>query len=167
MVRRVFKKTSKSSKLDALIEKYNIPKEFLSINRKTVSRAVAIGVFVALIPMPMQMLLIVFLLPIFRFNAPIGLLMCWLSNPFTMPPIYYIEYLTGNWLLMNENNLDVEMTLEWFESNLGNIFIPLYTGTLFYAVIFSITLYFSINYLWIKSVHKEKHEKRTKRELRK
>jgi uncharacterized protein (DUF2062 family) len=164
MVRRVFKKSTKSSKIDALITKYKIPKEFLAINRKTVTRAVAIGAFVALIPMPMQMLLIVFLLPIFRFNAPIGLLMCWFSNPLTMPFMYYIEYLTGNWLLMRSNALEVELTLKWFQENLGNIFIPLYTGTLFYAVIISTTLYFGINYLWAKSVHKEKSEKRQQRE---
>jgi len=163
MVRKVFKKTRKSSKLDALIKKYNIPKEFLSINRKTVSKAVAIGAFVAVIPMPMQMLLIVFLLPIFRFNALIGLLMCWFSNPLTMPFMYYIEYLTGNMLLMNENALEVELTMEWFEANIGNIFIPLYTGTFFYAVTLSVTFYFLINYLWIKSVHKEKHEKRSQK----
>jgi uncharacterized protein (DUF2062 family) len=156
MVRRVFKKSTKSSKLDALIQKYKIPKEFLAINRKTVTKAVAIGAFVALIPMPMQMLLIVFLLPIFRFNAPIGLLMCWLSNPVTMPFMYYIEYLTGNWLLMNQDRLNVELTLEWFKANLGNIFIPLYTGTLFYAVIISVSLYFGINYLWARSVRKER-----------
>jgi len=162
MVRRVFKKSTKSSKLDALITKYKIPKEFLAINRKTVTKAVAIGAFVALIPMPMQMLLIVFLLPIFRFNAPIGLLMCWLSNPITMPFMYYIEYLTGNWLLMNKDSLNVELTLEWFKANLGNIFIPLYTGTLFYAVTISITLYFGINYLWARSVKKERDERKNR-----
>jgi len=163
MVRKVFKKTRKMSKLDALIEKYNIPREFLSINRRTVSKAVAIGAFVAVIPMPMQMLLIVFLLPLFRFNAPIGFLMVWLSNPLTMPFIYYIEYLTGNALLMNNNALEVELTIKWFEENIGNIFIPLYVGTFFYAIILSTSLYFLINYLWIKSVHKEKHSKRSKK----
>ncbi len=161
MVRKVFKKTSKSSKLDALIEKYHIPKEFLSINRKTVSRAVAIGAFVAVIPMPMQMLLIVFLLPIFRFNAPIGLFMVWLSNPLTMPFMYYIEYITGNILLMRNSALDVEMSLEWFQQNMGNIVIPLYVGTFFYAILLSTFLYILINYLWIKSVHNEKKKKRS------
>jgi hypothetical protein len=164
MVRKVFKNTAKSSKLDAIIEKYKIPKEFLSINRRTVSKAVAVGIFVALIPMPMQMLLIVFLLPIFRFNAPIGLSMVWLSNPLTMPFMYYIEYITGNALLMGSETLDVQMTLEWFQENLGNIFLPLYVGTLFYAVILSISLYFGINYLWMKSVHEERKSKKEKKE---
>ncbi len=163
MVRKVFKKTSKSSRLDALIEKYHIPKEFLSINRKTVSKAVAIGAFVAVIPMPMQMLLIVFLLPIFRFNAPIGLFMVWLSNPLTMPFMYYIEYVTGNMLLMRESPLNVEMSLEWFQHNMGNIVIPLYVGTFFYAILLSTFLYFLINYLWVKSVHNEKKEKRSRK----
>lgn len=59
MIRRTLKKTSKSEKLKAFIEKYKIPREYLSTNRKMVSRAVLIGLFIAFIPMPMQMLAVV------------------------------------------------------------------------------------------------------------
>ena len=162
MIRKVFKKKSTSKKLDAIIKKYKIPPEFLLTNRKSVSRAVAIGIFVALIPMPMQMLLIIFLLPIFRFNAPIGLAMVWLSNPFSMPIMYYIEYLTGNFLLGYPPVEKIDISLKWFENNLDNILVPLYTGTLFYAIIISSITFYAINHLWFHSVHKEKKRRRKK-----
>ena len=91
-MRKTLKKTSKHPKLQALIKKYKIPPEYLSTSRRMVSRAVFLGLFIAFIPMPMQMLAVIAFMPFFKFNVPIGLAMCWLSNPFTMPPMYYIRF---------------------------------------------------------------------------
>ncbi len=142
------------------MKKYKIPRELLSINRKMVSRAILVGMFIAMIPMPMQMLAVLFVVPFFRFNVPIGVSLVWITNPFTMPFIYYIEYVTGNFLLMQEGVQDMQMTLEWFTQNIGDIFIPLYVGTLFYSVLFSVGGYYLVNFLWIISVKKEKKEGR-------
>ena len=81
--------------------------------------------------------------------------MCWLSNPFTMPPMYYMEYLTGSFFLGTEVQ-DVEMTVEWFSENIDDIFIPLYTGTLFYSVVASLSAYWAVNYFWHGSVHRDR-----------
>lgn len=155
MIRKTLKNTSKSEKLKALLEKYKIPREYLSTNRRMVSKAVFLGLFIAIIPMPMQMLAVVALMPFTKFNVPIAIAMCWLSNPFTMPPMYYIEYLTGSFLLGTELQ-EVEMSLEWFSNNIDNIFIPLYTGTLFYSVLVSSLAYYLVNYFWKSSVEKDK-----------
>jgi uncharacterized protein (DUF2062 family) len=154
MIRKTFKNLNASEKLRALTQKYNIPFEYLSANRKMISKGVFIGLFIAFIPMPMQMLAVVAIIPFARFNVPIALAMCWLSNPLTMPPMYYMEYLTGSFILGMETT-PVEMTLEWFSKNIGNIFIPLYVGTAFYSVIVSSTAYYIINHLWRSSVKKD------------
>ena len=91
MVRKNLKKISKSDKLKAFIKKYKVPSEYLSTNRRMVSRAVLIGLFIAFIPMPMQMALVLAMMIFVKFNVPIGLAMCWISNPFTMPPMYYMN----------------------------------------------------------------------------
>ena len=161
MIRKIFKKKSGPSKFDAILDKYKIPREFLAFNRRTVSRGVAIGLFVGLIPMPMQMVVIVMLLPIFRFNVLVGFSMVWLSNPVTMPFMYYVEYLTGNFLLGLDGIENIELSLDWFKNNLDDILIPLYVGTLFYCVTISSSAYYLINYLWIRSVHKEKKHRKT------
>ena len=155
MVRKNLKKVSKSEKLKAFIKKYKVPSEYLSTNRRMVSKAVLIGLFIAFIPMPMQMLLVLAMIPFFKFNVPIALAMCWLSNPFTMPPMYYMEYLTGSFILGTEI-APVKMTLEWFSENLDDIFIPLYTGTLIFSVTGSLSAYWLVNHFWKGSVHRDK-----------
>ncbi|MFC2074339.1 DUF2062 domain-containing protein [Campylobacterota bacterium] len=160
MMRKIFKKKKSNPKIDAIMKKYKIPRELLSINRKMVSRAIFVGMFIAMIPMPMQMLAVIMVVPFFRFNVPIGVSLVWITNPFTMPFIYYIEYITGNFLLMQEGVHDMQMTLEWFTENIGDIFIPLYVGTLFYSILFSVGGYYLVNFLWIASVKKEKNKAR-------
>jgi len=155
MIRKTLKKTSKHQKLKAFIKKYKIPREYLSTNRRMISKAVFIGLFIAFIPMPMQMLAVLALMPFFKFNVPIALAMCWFSNPFTMPPMYYMEYLTGSFFLGSEP-LEVQMTLDWFSNNIDNIFIDLYVGTLFYSVVGSSLGYWLVNHFWKGSVHKDK-----------
>jgi len=155
MIRKTLKNTSKHEKLQAFIKKAKIPREYLSANRTMISRGVLIGLFIAFIPMPMQMAAVLLFVPFVKFNVPIGLAMCWLSNPITMPPMYYVEYLTGSFLL-GIKPAPVEMTLTWFSSNLDNIFIPLYFGTALFSIFGSISGYLLVNYLWKLSVERDK-----------
>ncbi|KYJ85963.1 DUF2062 domain-containing protein [Sulfurovum riftiae] len=166
MIRRTFKKKQLSAKLDAFIEKYNLPREYLSINRKSVSRGIFVGLFWGFIPMPMQMMAVLFTTPLFRFNVPIAISMVWLSNPITMPPMYYMEYLTGNFFLGREGIEDVELTMDWFSHHWDDIVVPLYVGTSFYSIVVSSLVYLLVNRLWIASVRKEKSEKDIKRKER-
>lgn len=156
MIRRNLKKISKSEKLKAFIKKYKIPPAFLSTNRKMVSKAVLIGLFIAFIPMPMQMAVVLAVMPFTRFNVPIALAMCWLSNPFTMPPMYYMEYLTGSFIMGSEP-LHVEMTFDWFSSNIDKIFVDLYVGTIPYSVFGSLGGYWLVNHFWKGSVDRDKN----------
>jgi len=163
MIRKTLKKTSKSDKLKTFIKKYNIPPEYLSTNRKMISRAVLIGLFIAFIPMPMQMALVLAIMPFFKFNVPLALAMCWLSNPLTMPAMYYVEYLTGSYLIGSEI-APVELTIEWFSEHMDDIFIPLYVGTFFFSSIGSSLAYWAINYFWHGSVHRDRKKHRHHRE---
>ena len=155
MIRKTLKKTSKHKKIRDFIKKYKIPPEYLSTNRRMISRAVLIGLFIAFIPMPMQMAAVLLFIPFVKFNVPVALAMCWLSNPITMPPMYYMEYLTGSFLLGIKPE-PVQMTLEWFANNLDNIFIPLYFGTAIYSVFGSLLGYLLVNCLWKLSVHEDR-----------
>jgi len=155
MIRKTLKKTSKSEKFKSLLKKYKVPQHYLATNRRMVSRAVFLGIFIAFIPMPLQMLAVLAFMPILRFNVPIALAMCWLSNPFTMPPMYYMEYITGTFLL-GIDVVDVEMSIEWFSNNIDDIFIPLYVGTFFFSSIVSSLAYWTVNHFWHGSVHRDK-----------
>ena len=163
MIRKFFrKKASGKGKLDTFLEKYKLPRAYFNINRRMVTKGVFVGLFWGFIPMPMQMLAVVATTPFMRFNVPIAIAMVWLSNPFTMPPMYYMEYLTGNLILGKEGIDDIELTIDWFSSHMGDIFLPLYVGTAFYSLIVAGSVYALLNWLWIRSVKEEKSEKRKK-----
>jgi uncharacterized protein (DUF2062 family) len=162
MIRRLFKKRKKDKSPNRIIkalEKYNIPQEYFSINRKSISRGVGIGLFWGFIPMPFQMAGVVATTPFIRFNVPIAIAMVWLSNPLTMPAMYYMEYLTGNFILGREGVGEVELTMEWFSNHWSDIVVPLYVGTAFYSIVVAFLIYLAINWCWKFSVLREKKSK--------
>lgn len=159
MIRKIFKKKQTNHKLQQFIDKYRIPREYLAINRKSISRGVFVGLLFGFIPMPLQMLAVLAVTPFLKFNVPIAISMVWLSNPITMPFMYYMEYQTGNFLLGREGLENIELTLDWFSENWNNILLPLYVGTLPYSLILSSIVYYIINKLWILSVQREKPHK--------
>lgn len=160
MIRKIFKKRETNSKLKHFIEKYKIPREYLSINRKSISRGIFIGLFWGFIPMPMQMLAVLAVTPFIKFNVPLAISIVWFSNPITMPFMYYMEYQTGNLLLGREGIDNIELSLDWFSQNWDSIIVPLYVGTIPYSTIFSFIIYYVINLLWIYSVKKDRLKKK-------
>lgn len=154
MIRKLVKQSRNNNRLNNLIKKYQIKEEFLSVNRKSVARAVMVGLFIAFIPMPFQMVAVLLVLPCYHFNAPIGLAMVWVTNPITMPFIYYIEYKTGNFLLLREEMSSVQMSMEWFQDNFDAIFVSLYVGAFFYSTLSALGGYWLISKLWIQSVQR-------------
>lgn len=161
-MRKKIKKISNSDKIQQFLIKYNIPQVYLSANREMVSKSFLIGLFLALLPIPMQMLVVILLMKFVKFNVPVAIALCWVSNPITMPFIFYIEYIVGAYLL----NIEIEtmqISVEWFNNNFQDIFIPLYFGALVIASFASTSFYFLINFLWIYFVKKSKKKHYTKR----
>ena len=164
MIRKKLKNSTKSTKLKTFIEKSKVPKEFLYPTRKMISRGVVLGLLIAFIPMPMQMAAVLLFMPFFRFNVPIAILMVWITNPFTMPFIYVVEYYTGSFFLGTEVT-DVQMSLSWFQENIGDIFIPLYTGAIIYSVSSASLAYWAVTHFWKRSVKREKNTHYKKRKF--
>lgn len=74
-------------------------KNLWRLNRRSVSRGVAAGVFSAFIPLPIQMITAILLSVFIRGNIPIAVLLTWISNPITTAPIIYFTYLVGNFVI--------------------------------------------------------------------
>jgi uncharacterized protein (DUF2062 family) len=170
MIRKILKKRKGKNRGDnrilKAIEKYNIPQEYFSINRRSVSRGVGIGLFWGFIPMPFQMAGVVATTPLIRFNVPIAIAMVWLSNPFTMPAMYYMEYLTGNFILQREKIDSVELSMNWFANHWSDIVLPLYVGTTFYSLVISFIVYILINWCWKTSVLRERKKRKRLKDKR-
>jgi len=156
MIRIFFRKlAAKKDKFDHLLEKYNLPRAYFNINRKMVTKGVLVGLFWGFIPMPMQMAGVMLTTPLMRFNVPIGLATVWISNPFTYPPLWYLEYITGNFLMGKESLHNIELTMRWFQDHWDDIVVPLYVGAAFYSTVVAYLIYLFLNWLWMRSAHRE------------
>ncbi|MDV2079090.1 DUF2062 domain-containing protein [Marinobacter xestospongiae] len=123
------------------------------INRHGVARAVLVGVFLCCIPMPLQMVAAAFCAIWMNANLPLSVALVWISNPLTMPPMFYFNYKVGAWLL-DRPVLDFEFQLsaEWLSERLVDIGIPLYFGSVVVATVSSVLCYLAIQYLWRRRV---------------
>lgn len=69
------------------------------LNKRSVATAVAIGLFCAFVPVPFQMLLAAGGAIAMRANLPIAVVLVWVSNPLTIPPLAYFCYQIGRTVL--------------------------------------------------------------------
>lgn len=125
------------------------------LNRRSVAKACFIGIFVAFIPMPMQMALAATIAVFFSANIPVSVALVWISNPLTMPPMFYATYRFGVWLLdMQEQPFELELSFEWLLHGLGNLWLPLYLGSLTAGLVLASIAFFAVRLLWRISVIK-------------
>lgn len=100
-------------------------------HRRNLAPAVAIGLFVAFIPLPMQMVYAAALAILFRANLPVAVSLIWITNPVTIPPLLLLAYQIGAFLIgLPPSTLHVEFTLEWLEQTLQHSWQPLVLGCL-------------------------------------
>lgn len=73
------------------------------LNCHSVATAASIGCFVAYLPFPGHMIMAALLSIAFQANLPIAVAMVWVSNPFTIPPMFYFAYRVGTHVLERTN----------------------------------------------------------------
>lgn len=119
------------------------------LNRRSVSGGVACGLFWALIPIPIQMVTAALSAIMFRINLPISVALVWITNPLTMPPIFYLNYLVGNWLLGGPSGAaEFQPSVEWITHEIGAIWKPLYVGSFVLGVLFAVLGYCAMRLYW-------------------
>jgi len=139
------------------------------LNRHSVARAVAIGLFWAVIPMPMQMLAAALVAVPLRANLPLSIGLVWLTNPITMPPVFYSTYKFGAWMLGTPTvHLPDKITLSWIFEVTTTHWQPLYLGSLVAGIILA-TLGYSITMLywrwWVSKSWKRRQKARQQSDI--
>ena len=123
------------------------------LNRRSAAGAFAVGLFMAWIPVPFQMLLAAGGAILFRVNLPLSVALVWLTNPLTMPPLFYAAYVVGCHLLgQPSQHIEIEFTWSWLTSVFETIAPPLLLGSLVLAILSSITGYVVVRGLWRLSI---------------
>jgi uncharacterized protein (DUF2062 family) len=91
------------------------------LNRRSVPRGVALGLFVAVI-IPVMHTAIAALLAIpARANIAVAAIFTLIVNPLTIPPMYYAAYRIGAWELHQDARLINAQAAERFSSELGRL----------------------------------------------
>jgi len=99
------------------------------LGRSSVARAVSIGLFMAWVPVPFQMVLAAGAALVARCNLPVAIAMVWVSNPVTVAPLFYAAHKLGEWMLDRPpGDFRIELSLRWLFEELGNVWEPLLLG---------------------------------------
>ena len=119
------------------------------INRHSTSLAFFVGLFVAFMPIPSQMVLASFLSIWLRCNLPIAVGLCWITNPVTMGPIFWFTYKLGALVLGESAQAQsFEISVEWLTNGLLLIWQPLLLGSVISGFFFGSLGYFAIQGIW-------------------
>ena len=119
------------------------------LNRYSVATAFSIGLFVGYIPIVGHMLLASLLAIILRANLALSVALVWVANPFTMPPMYYLGYKIGAWIMDKPlRPFHFELTLQWLFSEVQAIYIPMFLGCLILGGILAVISNIAIRLYW-------------------
>lgn len=143
------------------------------LNERSVPRAFAIGLFCAWIPAPLQMILAAAGAILFRANVPLSVLLVWITNPFTIPPMFYFAYLVGTWFTGETAHVfEFQLSMEWLAAELGSIGKPLLLGCSILGILSSLIGYISMKLFWnarlsrFMTIKVERHQRRRRRRYR-
>ncbi|PPD33574.1 MAG: ATP-binding protein [Methylomonas sp.] len=117
------------------------------LNRRSVSMAFAVGLFFAWIPSPTQMAMAAAGALYFRANLPISVALVWLTNPITMPPLFYFAYRIGLWLL-GLPHFDGDFSVDTVFSSMADIGGPFLFGCLVLGIVSASLGYFGMRMFW-------------------
>ena len=114
----------------------------------------AVGIFVAFVPIVPVQTVLLFPLMIFipRLNRALTYGVSWVMNPFTIVPIYVIEFWTGRLFFPDTGRINAEVLTSLIHNQAFgklwhtgySVVFALLTGGLIWAVFLSLLTYFSI-----------------------
>ncbi len=134
------------------------------LNRRSVSGAFAVGLFMAFVPVPFQMVLAAAAAIPFRVNLPISIGLVWISNPITIPPLFYFCYRVGAWVLQTApNGFQFELSIDWLVTGLAAIWQPFLLGCFIVGSISAVTGYVIMRLFWRWHVVREWEKRKQSR----
>lgn len=134
------------------------------LNRNSASTAVFIGLFLAFIPVPTQMVFAALLAIAFRANLAIAVILVWITNPFTMAPIFFLSYKVGTAVLGTpQGDFHVELSLEWFTQGIAQYWQPFLLGSVLCGLFFGLLGSATVRWTWRRHTIKRWHDRQRQR----
>lgn len=119
--------------------------------RRSVSGGVGLGLFLAFVPIPIQMLLAVPGAILMRVNLPATVTAVWITNPLTFAPMFIFAFKVGSWITGQESvngNIPFEPTFNGLAATLHVIWYPLLVGCFVCGMSAGAMGNISIRWLW-------------------
>jgi len=119
------------------------------LNRRSVAGAVALGLFIGWLPIPMQMLIAALLATVLRVHVPVSVVLVWFSNPITFPALLYAAWCVGS-ILLGDGMIPSPWSMhvsELWHSALNAWPIILF-GSVFCATVFAVVGFVITNTVW-------------------
>lgn len=134
---------------------------YWSPNRRSVTRAFALGLFISYIPLPIHVPLAAALSLALRINVPVALASVFFSNPLTMLPMFAFAYWLGcQFLGVPIMDFHFEMTWHWVRTELLPIWKPFLTGCLLAGMLTAALGYAALATLWQVLLVMKYHERK-------
>lgn len=134
------------------------------INRYSASMAFFVGLFVAFVPLPGQMLIAAAFAYLFRCNLPLSIGLVWITNPATMPAIFFLSYKVGAMIIdVPMQDIAFELSFAWLSQELNEVWQPFLLGCLICGLFFGSLGYFIISMMWRYRVSRQWRQRQRRR----
>lgn len=135
------------------------------LSRRSISLAFAVGLMAAWVPVPMQMVISAVGALYYRANLPVAVVLVWITNPVTMPPLFYFAYRVGLWFMGSPSpGENFQFSLDGVMTGLGSSWEPFLLGCFIMGITCSAAGYFGVRYFWAQHVNKKWEERKAKRQ---
>jgi hypothetical protein len=117
------------------------------LNRRSVSGAFAVGLFMMYMPPFGQMFMAAAAAIVLRVNLPLSAALVWITNPVTIPPMFYFAYLVGA-RIIGDPVKDFSLEFWMDPGNWVSVLGPLAVGMLVCAALCAALGYLGVQLLW-------------------
>jgi len=108
-----------------------------------------VGLLCAFVPLPFQMFIAAGVAIIAHANLPVSVVLVWLTNPITIPPMFYGAYKVGAWVMQTpEQDFHFEISFEWLSNGMSAIWQSFLLGCAILGVSCGILGYLGIKLMW-------------------
>lgn len=143
-----FDKLRKHQHLRFLGERLHQP-HLWHLNRHSVPKAFALGLFMAFMPIPFQTIPAAALAFYLRANLPVTLVLVWLTNPVTMAPAFLLCYTVGAFILNTPAQpVAFEISFDWLTGEFLRVWQPFLLGCFTVAGALALAGYYGMRWLW-------------------
>jgi uncharacterized protein (DUF2062 family) len=134
---------------------------YWTLNRRNVTRAFALGLFIAYVPLPIHFVLAAVLALLLRLNVPAAVAGTFLTNPLTVLPLYLSAYWVGTQLLgVAQRPVAFEMSWNWLATGLLPIWKPFLLGCAVMGALSALCGYLLLAGLWHFTLVLKYHERK-------